>query len=144
MPDHQELANAFYKALKGDDPSIFDFLRRQGGSVEWITALADKVKREPKIKMDQMVADLVQHYGMVDEKESRGIKKGMLWSRSMPKNIQKEMFECKKCQLDMEKLKKLEVSHVIDMHPDMCLFCGNGTDKGFTEGNVKFTARVVK
>lgn len=133
----QETANAFYESLKNRGMT-HEYLRLQGGSHEWINAMADKVERCSTKTLDGMKADLVFHFNLLDEKHAQGIKMGEKWSRPMPPNIQKEIIQCKTCTTELGKTEGISIEHILDMHPDICLFCGGGTDKGFTPITVSF------
>ena len=133
----QETANAFYEGLKNKGIS-HEYLRVQGGSHEWIQALADKVERCSTKVLDGMKADLVFHFNLLEEKHAKGIKFGEKWSRPMAPNIQEEIIQCKTCTEQLGMTKGISIEHILDMHSDICLFCGGGTDQGFTPQTVTF------
>ena len=131
-------ANVFYEGLKNNElGNTFDYLSQMGGSGKWITALADKVQSVSTKKLDEMKSDLAFHFRLLAKKHEDGIKKGMLWNRKMPPNLTKELLDCNGCGDFTE----ITIEHVLDMHPDICLFCGSGTDEGFNPETVSFVRK---
>ena len=63
----QETSNAFYEGLKNRGMT-HEYLRLQGGSHKWITAMADKVERCSTKVLDGMKADLVFHFNLLDSR----------------------------------------------------------------------------
>lgn len=140
----QDSANAFYNGLKNDDGYTFEYLSDMGGSDKWIRALADKVQRVSTKVLDGMKADLVFHFKLLDKKQADGIKLGEKWSRPMAPNIQSEIIECRTCAEQLNTTDGISIDHILDMHPDVCLFCGKGTDENFNTENVSFIKRSVE
>lgn len=125
-----DYVNKFFDDLRAGGMDTIGYLEQQGASKHWIESLINRVENASLQEFDFMKNDLRWHFNLVETKD---VKAGKKWRRNAPKNITMEMMNCKDCQ------GKFNLKHMIDMHPTLFLYIGNGTDNGIEEDTIQFS-----
>ena len=133
----EDLASEFFEDLKNDGMMSVMYLKSQGGSEKWINSLKDRCMNCSQRDLDLMKADLNYHFRLVEQKKT---PLGEKWERKAPKNITAQIVACEKCKED-RMTQHFDYEHNIDMHPELFLYVGNGTDYGLDAKSVEFKTR---
>ena len=159
----KDAAKNFYSGLLIKDKDVIDHLTKLGGSDMWISSLIDKAQRVSGNILGGMKADLFWQNSLEDEIRVISLDKANQTRQTdpsltddeiknilnisdylrkskhiikVPPNIKKEIENCVTCKSKIP-MGKGKIGHLLDMHPEIFLYFGNGTDKGNSTGDVR-------
>ena len=131
---YKQATNWVIQLSKGSN-DIQNDLRLKGGSEKWINSLKNRVISMTEEERIQLIADLMENFKTISKGE-------LILHRILPVHFSIEMANCDKCReliigkefkrITQENLDIQYREHVIENHPESCLFVGRGTDYGFS------------
>ncbi len=133
--ESEAVARLFTEKLMKLDKEMDDFLREKGASEQWINSLRSRIQSMKPEQVLGLKEDLEEHF----LKHATGQKINP--ERPVANNLAKDMLACTVCteisqdarrgNIDANEYNQKFRAHIIEKHPEFCIYIGNGTDKDF-------------